>query len=167
MRSWGSRAAAAAACARASLLRTAVGGLEKEVQRRSPTWARSPHSGKSVEGIVQRLEGRLTGLENTLKSKVAELERRLQETHKVLTDPHSVANSKFQTLVKLNQEHTEQLKRIEAGSASAASSGWLFPTLVCGQMLALAAFLFYRQVYDKKGTTSSNPAQKGCGESIL
>ena len=111
------------------------------------------HSGKSVEGIVQRLEGRLTGLENTLKSKVAELERSLQETHKVLTDPHSVANSKFQTLVKLNQEHTEQLKRIEAAldSASAASSGWLFPTLVCGQMLALAAFLFYRQVVkDKK-----------------
>ena len=40
---------------------------------------------------------------------------------------------------------------IKQAQAASSSGGWLMPTLVCGQMLALAAFLFYRMVAkDKK-----------------
>ena len=40
---------------------------------------------------------------------------------------------------------------IKQAQAASSSGGWLMPTLVCGQMLALAAFLFHRSVAkDKK-----------------
>ena len=61
-----------------------------------------------------------------------------------LTHSPSGTQAQLSSLLQLSGE-------IKQAQAASSSGGWLMPTLVCGQMLALAAFLFHRSVAkDKK-----------------
>ena len=72
-----------------------------------------------------------------------------QSSNKLLAD--SIGNHVTQLL----REQTD-LKALlsavkeEQKASGGSGAGWLMPTLVCGQMLVVAAFLFMRSANDKK-----------------
>ena len=99
-------------------------------------------SGRGVEASVRGLETRLDSLEASLKPNPAQLEAASHE--------EAVGRKALQAQLASLLELSREIKR-EQGAGSSSSSGWLVPALVCGQMLCLAAFVFYRQVSkDKK-----------------
>ena len=118
--------------------RAAEGSTDKHVQS-----GRVLHE---VEASVQRLETRLTQLEASLKKRLEQAAQEGAAGRKEELALQLSLQAQLSTLVQLSGE----IKQAQA-QAAGSSSGWIVPTLVCGQMLVLAAFLFYRQVAkDKK-----------------
>ena len=155
-------------------LQQGVGELHLEVKRAAEGSAeKAAQSGRALEASVGRLESTM----GALKSRMATLESNQHEDavgrkalqaratplgaprplatpprHAPLPRPldtpltHSPSGTQAQlsSLLQLSGE-------IKQAQAASSSGGWLMPTLVCGQMLALAAFLFHRSVAkDKK-----------------
>ena len=118
-------------------LQQGVGELHLEVKRAAEGGAeKAAQSGRAVEAAVGRLESTMA----TLKLRMATLETNQKED----AVGRKALQAQLSSLLQLSGE-------IKQAQAASSSGGWLMPTLVCGQMLALAAFLFYRMVAkDKK-----------------
>ena len=81
---------------------------------------------------------------------VAAMKALEQSSNKLLTDQignHMTQVLKEQTDLKALVSAVKEEQKASGGSGS----GWLMPTLVCGQMLVVAAFLFMRSNDKKRG----------------
>ena len=118
-------------------LQQGVGELHLEVKRAAEGSAeKAAQSGRALEASV----GRLEATTSALKSRMATLESNQHED----AVGRKALQAQLSSLLQLSGE-------IKQAQAASSSGGWLMPTLVCGQMLALAAFLFHRSVAkDKK-----------------
>lgn len=118
----------------------------------------------ALEGGVQLkdAEARLGTPSQPLEQMVARLLREqlvpiskelavMKAADKALTEKVALqTNQVFREQGELKALVSALAEQQKAGGGSGLGSGWLMPTLVCGQMLVVAAFLFMRSSNDKK-----------------